>query len=183
MALPNESELIAKVILNKDSHAFSQLVAYYQQPLRQYCRRLCAPDISLADDIAQECFIQAYRKISLYSGSGKFQSWLFRIAYFEFLQQLRRAKPADEYEESPDNVDQHNISMNQRDLEQAMTMLSTDERTCLTLIYSFGYTQRECVDILDMPLGTIKSHCKRGKEKLSDILNTPVAHSQTTNVA
>ena len=50
-----------------------------------------------------------------------------------------------------------------------MTHLKANERICLTLQFSFGYSQTEISDILKMPLGSVKSHSKRGKDKLSEI--------------
>jgi len=173
--LNNESELIAKVLISNDQQAFSQLVKYYQQAVRQYCRRLCAPDISLADDIAQETFWQAYQKLNLFSGKGKFQGWLFRIAYFQFLQHLRKFKKARSLTDDDGNIDDIAVVghaqqvTNNRDIEAAMTHLKTNERTCLTLQFSFGYSQTEISEILQMPLGSVKSHSKRGKDKLSEI--------------
>lgn len=173
--LNNESELIAKVLISNDQQAFTHIVEYYQQAIRQYCRRLCAPDISLADDIAQETFWQAYRKLKLYSGKGKFQGWLFRIAYFQFLQYLRKQKKTQSLTDDDGNIDDIVVNghaqqvTNNRDIEAAMTHLKANERICLTMQFSFGYSQAEISEILKMPLGTVKSYSKRGKDKLSEI--------------
>ena len=165
-----DSELIAKVLLNKDQRSFGLLVKRYQQDIRQYCRRLAAPDFSIADDIAQETFMQAFNKIHLFEGKGKFISWLFRIAYFQYLQYLRSLKRFDLLDSdehvSPENQDLALTS----DLEKAMAQLKVNERTCITLQYSFGYTQEEISRLIDLPLGTVKSHVKRGKLKLTQIL-------------
>jgi len=175
--LNNENELIAKVLINNDQQAFTHIVEFYQQAVRQYCRRLCAPDISLADDIAQETFWQAYRKLKLYSAKGTFQGWLFRIAYFQFLQYLRKYKKAHSLTDDDGNIDDIAVLghaqqvSNNRDIEAAMTHLKANERICLTLQFSFGYSQTEISDILKMPLGSVKSHSKRGKDKLSEIFH------------
>ena len=184
----NESELIAKVLINNDQQAFSQLVKHHQQGVRQYCRRLCAPDIALADDIAQETFLQAFRKLNLYQergkehGRGKFISWLLSIAYFQFLQYLRAKKNYQSLGDQhlvPCNNEQLNDEM---DLEVAMAKLSTNERSCLTLQYTLGYSQTEISEMLDTPLGTIKSYCKRGKDKLSLLLNPESSKRETKNI-
>lgn len=173
--LTNQSELIAKVLISNDQHAFSQIVKHYQQAIRQYCRRLCAPDISLADDIAQETFWQAYRKLKLFSGKGKFQGWLFRIAYFQFLQHLRKFKKAQSLTNDDGNIDDIEVIghaqqvTDNRDIEAAMTHLKANERICLTMQFSFGYSQTEISEILQMPLGSVKSYSKRGKDKLTEI--------------
>jgi RNA polymerase sigma-70 factor (ECF subfamily) len=178
--LENESELISKVLLNNDKQAFNKIVKYYQQAVRQYCRRLSAPDHSLADDIAQDTFIQAYKKLAMYQGTGKFQGWLFRIAYFQFLQIIRSKKKFEELPEDISIADNSEVTIQSRDLESSMSQLPTNERTCLTLQYSFGYTQQEISEILDMPLGTIKSHSKRGKERLTQLLNFPEKYKNDT---
>ncbi|MEW6984542.1 RNA polymerase sigma factor [Colwelliaceae bacterium 6471] len=182
-SLTNESELIAKVLISNDQQAFSQLVKHYQSPLRQYCRRLSAPDHSLADDIAQETFIQAYRKLNLYAGKAKFQSWLFRIAYFQFLQHLRKTKVYDELDGDAAYISPDLLGADKRDIESAMVKLKASERACITLQYSFGYTHEEISEILDVPTGTIKSHIKRGKEKLSALLNVQSDTNTLTGVA
>ncbi|MCJ8318689.1 MAG: RNA polymerase sigma factor [Colwellia sp.] len=183
----NENELIVKVLIGNDQQAFSQLVKHHQQSVRQYCRRLCAPDLSLADDIAQNTFLQAFRKLNLYQergkehGRGKFISWLLSIAYYQFLQHLRAKKTYHELDEqqlTPCNSEQLNHEI---DLEAAMTLLSANERSCLTLQYTFGYSQSEISEMLKIPLGTIKSHSKRGKDKLSFLLNAKTGDNQDSN--
>lgn len=178
----NETELVAAVIVNQCQQAFSQLVSKYQQPVRQYCRRLCAPDHSLADDVAQDTFFQAFKKMAQYEGKGKFQGWLFRIAYYQFLQIKRSEKPTESLDDEYQGGACSDKALLQRDLEAAMALISAPERTCLTLMYSFGYTQIEISDMLDMPLGTVKSHCTRGKKALSELL-TPTSDNDKANVA
>jgi RNA polymerase sigma-70 factor, ECF subfamily len=186
-SLPNESELIAKVLISNDQRAFSLLVKHFQQPIRQYCRRLCAPDISLADDIAQETFWQAYRKLKLFSGKGKFQGWLFRIAYFQFLQYLRKTKKQQSLTSDDGTIEDIEVLghaqqvSDQRDIEAAMTHLKATERICLTLQFSFGYSQTEICEILQLPLGTVKSQCKRGKDKLSYIFKQAERKTEINN--
>ena len=177
--LAEEAALIARVLVDKDQHAFSILVKHYQQSVRQYCRRLCAPDHTIADDIAQETFLQAYKKLAMYEGRGKFIGWLFRIAYFQYLQMLRSKKQYDELDDAQHCEGFTTTVDNQQDLEKAMAQLTIHERTCITLQFSFGYSQQEIVELIDMPLGTVKSHVKRGKDKLELILNmaTKPSHS------
>lgn len=171
--LINENELIAKVLIGNDQHAFGLLVKHYQQSVRQYCRRLCFPDVALADDIAQETFLQAFRKLNLYQSKGKFISWLLRIAYFQFLQHLRKTKLTCELDEELDGINDANIAESigrARDLDAAIAQLTVHERNCITLQYSFGYTQEQISEMIEMPLGTVKSHIKRGKNKLARLL-------------
>ncbi len=119
----------------------------------------------------------------MFQGKGKFQSWLFRIAYFQFLQYLRSKKITDELPENIASPD-HSVNINQnRDIESAMTELYPNERACLTLQFSFGYTQQEISGLTDLPLGTVKSHIKRGKDKLSQLLNLGADDTSVSGVA
>ncbi|MCH7816959.1 MAG: RNA polymerase sigma factor [Proteobacteria bacterium] len=107
---------------------------------------------------------------------GNFSAWLFRIAYNCFLQQHRSANRrtevtedfAQQYEVLTEKYD--SISTAQIDLEQAMSQLNENEVAVITLCYSFGYSHSEVADILNIPLGTVKSNINRGKHKLRQLL-------------
>jgi RNA polymerase sigma-70 factor, ECF subfamily len=137
--------------------------------------RLCK-NYDLADDIAQETFLTAFRKLHTYKGEGNFCGWLFRIAHNCFLQHVRRTKRrieiTDQYgtqqELEAENYD--SISTEQMDLEQALRQLNTDETSTITLCHSYGFSHQEVSDILGMPLGSVKSNISRGKVKLKEIL-------------
>lgn len=191
---PSEAALVAKLLVDQDAAAFAELVEFYQQPVRQYCRRLCKQDIAMADDIAQDTFLQALNKIKLFAGSGSFVGWLFRIAYYQYLQMLRAKKAFDELDENDTNSSATNSSdtnfasqcqqfsqMQKRDLEKALEFLTLNERSCITLQFSFGYSQQEIAQLNNMPLGTVKSYVKRGKDKLTQLLNCTTASMPTEN--
>ena len=78
----NESDLIARAA-GGDTAAFGVLVRQNQSPLRGFLRRLTRADQALADDLAQETFLEAWRKLSQYRGEGSFAGWLTRIAWSE----------------------------------------------------------------------------------------------------
>lgn len=193
--IANESELIARCLLEKDPRAFSILVQYYQEPVRQYCRRLCTSDFSVADDIAQESFMQAYRKLSLYQAKGKFLSWLLSIAYYQFLQHLRSQKKHQYVSDNDQSISESHTEeapakvsplmaeeiAQEKDLETAISTLCNIERACITLQFSFGYTHQEISEMVSMPLGTVKSHIKRAKDRLTLLLQTQNADDNNLN--
>ncbi len=82
----SDTELIARVVAGDDTRAFEQLVLRHQAVVRGFLRRLTAD----ADDIAQETFIKAYRRLSHFRGDAKFSTWLIAIAYNELRQTQRR---------------------------------------------------------------------------------------------
>ena len=161
-----ESALLALAAAG-DSAAFEALVRQHQSPLRGFLRRLTRGDHALADDLAQETFLEAWRKIAQFRGEGTFASWLARIAYRRYLMWARRRKLEPLDEDIPDLCPPPDRRL---DLEKAMTRLSLAERAALTLCYAQEYTQEEAADILEMPLGTLKSHVARGRERLRKLL-------------
>jgi RNA polymerase sigma-70 factor (ECF subfamily) len=163
----NESDLIVRVVAG-DAAAYGLLVRQHQSRLRGFLRRIARGDHALADDLAQETFLEAWRKIAQFRSEGSFAGWLTRIAWSRYLMAARRRK----LEPLEDNdAEQFTPDPNARlDLESAMARLSANERAALTMCYALGYSNDEGAEILDMPLGTLKSHIARGREKLRRML-------------
>ena len=151
--------------------------------MQAFLVRLCK-QYDVADDLAQETFINAFRKLSSYRGSGCFSGWLYRIAYHCFLQHRRsvgrRLQVTDDYirqlEILSDRYD--SISTDQMDMERALAQLNTDETATITLCHSYGFSHQEVSDILKMPLGSVKSNISRGKSKLRGILTKESTQEQ-----
>ena len=161
----------------------------HQGKIRAFLVRLCK-NYDLADDIAQDTFLNAFRKLSNYKGDGSFQGWLFRIAYNNFLQHKRsanrRSKVTEEYAKQylliADNYE--SISAEQIDLEKAMATLNRNEVAAITLCHSYGFSHQEVASILKTPLGTIKTNINRGKSKLRKMLyNSTTIESKMEKVS
>jgi RNA polymerase sigma-70 factor (ECF subfamily) len=136
--------------------------------LRGFLRRLTRGDHALADDLAQETFLEAWRKLIQYRGEGSFGGWLTRIAWSRFLMEARKRKP-ELLEDLPEQGVETSPDV-KLDLESAMRRISANERAALTLCYALGHSNEEAAEILDMPLGTVKSQVLRGREKLRTLL-------------
>jgi len=181
--LNDESSLIRRTLALRDNDAFSTLVKMHQGRVRAFLVRLCK-QYDVADDLAQETFINAFRKLSSYKGTGSFLGWLYRIAYHCFLQHRRsvnrRLEVTDDYigqlEVLSDRYD--SISTEQMDMEQALAQLKPDETATITLCHSYGFSHQEVSDILKMPLGSVKSNISRGKTKLRGILTRESTQEQ-----
>src|SRR5689334_9775379 len=95
---PTDAELIARVVVQDDRHAFSELVRRYQSAVRATLRRLTVGDHGLADDLAQETFLLAYRNLRAFRQEARFSTWLYRIATNAFLAHKRKRseEPAGE---------------------------------------------------------------------------------------
>ena len=78
---PPDSELIVRVVAFDDRTAFGELVTRHQSAVRNFIRHLTGGDAALADDLAQETFIQAYRSLPHFRGESAFPTWLLGIAH------------------------------------------------------------------------------------------------------
>src|SRR5215471_6881282 len=94
MAQPplTDAQLIARVVLHDDRHAFSELVRRYQSAVRTTLLRLTCGNRALADDLAQETFFLAYRNLGSFRHEAKFSTWLYRIATNAFFADARKRK-------------------------------------------------------------------------------------------
>ncbi|HEX2760766.1 MAG TPA: sigma-70 family RNA polymerase sigma factor [Rhizomicrobium sp.] len=152
-----------------DVAAFGALVRQHQSSVRGFLRRLTKGNHALADDLAQETFLEAYRKIAQFQGQGSFLGWLHAIAWSRFLMENRKRKlePLDEMDERVAPSIDPAIKL---DLEKAMALLRAPERAALTLCFALGMPHEEAAHVMGVPLGTLKSHVARGREKLKILL-------------
>lgn len=173
--------LVARVLLTDDRRAFEQLMRRHQGMVRAQLRRLLQGDDAKADDLAQETFLLAWRKLPQFRGEARFSTWLYRIAYSCFLQARRkRASVAEQID--GDALDQRTSPRDavelRLDIERAMRRLSATEQMVLLHVVQLGLSHDEAAYVLKMPLGTVKSHTKRGKAKLRALLADWLATSQ-----
>jgi RNA polymerase sigma factor (sigma-70 family) len=159
-----------------DAAAFSELVRRRQSWLRNLLRRLCR-DPTLADDLAQQVFLQAWRSLRTLRSAGAFGAWLRRLAINTWRAHIRAGKAALAAT-APESEDAHasespvsQMAGEQLDLDQALSHLSGDERLCIVLAYSEGMSHSEISETTGLPLGTVKSHIKRGAERLRTLLH------------
>jgi len=169
----NDNELIARIISNDDSHAFATLVKKYQNPIRHFLRRLTAGDQAIADDISQETFLKIHQKLNTFLGKAKFSTWAHKIAYHCFLRYKQKAHYQHEVGCFDFSVLEAQDEDIEKDLmiERLMNCLDITERTCITLSISAGMSHQEICAVTELPLGTVKSHINRGKQKLMAIVN------------
>lgn len=164
--------LVARALLANDPRAFEQLLRRHQGMVRAQLRRLLHGDHARADDLAQETFLLAWRKLQQFRGEARFSTWIYRIAYTCFLQAQRKgtAAPGESANEGPAQPSPAHAVALQFDVERAMRHLSPDEQKVLLHCVQLGLSQDEAAFVLDMPLGTVKSHMLRGKAKLRALL-------------
>ncbi len=147
-----------------DRAAFSELVRRHSSLVRAQLRRMGAPP-ALADDIAQDAWMVAFQRISTFRGDGGFAGWIRQIAARLYVRRWRKELRADLALEAPDEpaaVDPSDLM----DLDEALRSLPKAERLCVSLCSGAGFSHSEAADLLQTPVGTVKSHVKRGLDRL-----------------
>ena len=160
-----------------DERAFAELVQRRQSTVRNLLRRL-SRDGALADDLAQETFLQAWKQLSRLQSTGAFGGWLRQIAVNMWLQHLRGREHfvALEHVDEAAHTPAPAIRM---DLDAALAQLAPAVRVCIVLSYHEGMSHGEIAAATDLPLGTIKSHITRGTARLRELLAAYDAASES----
>jgi RNA polymerase sigma-70 factor (ECF subfamily) len=153
--------------------AFNRLVDRHQQAVRSFLRGLVS--IADADDIAQEVFLVAWSHAHTYRGSASVRSWLFAIAWRKakdsHRSMFRRRQRESEYHRAESANESVDASMEERlAVRQALTSLSIEQRAAVLLCLAGGFSHAEAAEALGFPLGTVKSHVLRGRERLREAL-------------
>lgn len=145
--------------------AFEELVRRREPRLRQFLRRVCA-DAALADDLAQQAFLQAWMQLANLREPAAFGPWLRQLALNFALQQLRRRHDRLEPDAGVDVPAEDADPASMMDLERALARLRPDERVCVVLCHAEGMSHGEIATHTGWPLGTVKSHVTRGSARL-----------------
>ncbi len=173
MSKPEDLALIARVTLFDDKQAFNKLVLKYQSSVRRFLLNLTMGDSMWSDDLAQDTFIKAYLHLQTFQGISGFSTWLFSIAYRTFYDSVRTKRlqtNLDHLENSHEHQSLNNFNGLELDLHKAMSILKPAERTAILLFYMEDRSQKEIAKIMELPLGTVKTHLLKGKERLGQFL-------------
>jgi RNA polymerase sigma factor (sigma-70 family) len=156
----HDLELVA-LAANGSRPAFGELVRRHGSAVRGLLRRMGA-------DAALDAFLAAYEQIAEFRGEGTFQAWVRRIAARLYVRRWRRDKSIDFHAETPEPEPQSTQpnAGDRIDLEGALNSLPRIERVCVSLCYGAGFSHAEAALALNLPLGTVKSHVKRGLDRL-----------------
>lgn len=190
---PSDEMLIRQALLLPQSNAFEQLIKRHQARLRLYLRSLTG-NPAIADELAQESLLKVHRSLNQFKFQSSFKTWLMRIARNTFLDHVRISsniahfQPAsgasqDHHAESQTSPSQEQASMLAIDIDRALLRLSAAEREVIAHCYFADLSMDETAKLLDLPIGTVKTHTHRGLRKLRDALSawqqpTPVKASQ-----
>ena len=168
MVDPSELSLLTQVTVFHNKRAFDQLVVKYQSPVRRFFLNQTGGDSQLSDDLAQDTFVKAYLNIAKFRGASSFSTWLYRIAYNVFYDYTRTHKLTEQIDQAVALRQVNSADTALRlDLQQALSILSPAERSCITLQLMEGQPIDQISAITEMAEGTVKSHLSRGKQKLA----------------
>lgn len=180
-----DAQLIARALVAQDQHAFAELVKRHQSSVRACLRKLTAGNHALADDLAQETFVLAWRKLAAFRQEARFSTWLYRIATNCWLADARKRREellgdrvdavASEDDETVPHVDDTHADHARGaslkvDLERALAALPAAERAAIVQCYHNDLTHEEAAYVLGCPVGTVKTHVLRGKQRLKAAL-------------
>ncbi|MFD2043369.1 RNA polymerase sigma factor SigW [Ornithinibacillus salinisoli] len=171
-----------KQVKKGDQAAYEDVVLFFQDKIFQHCYRMLGNKHE-AEDIAQEAFIRAYVNIHSYDENRKFSTWLYRIATNLTIDRIRKRKPdyyLDAEVKGTDGLDMYSqLATNERlpeeevqgmelqnYIQNEMLNLPPKYRSIIMLRYLEEFSLQEISDILDIPLGTVKTRIHRGREAL-----------------
>ncbi len=175
-----DQQLIAKT-LDGQTAAFGVLVRRYQDRLFNSMVHLVR-NASDAEDVVQDAFLLALRKLDSFQGNSQFYTWLFRIARNTAISKLRRKKHTVSLDATdsklrldfPDDGPAPSIEMERRErqtgLMRAMDLLSREHRAILILREMEEQNYETISEILDLPVGTVRSRLHRARSQLRDLL-------------
>lgn len=171
-----------KQVLRGDQNAFGEIVELYKDNVFQICFRMLW-DRHEAEDAAQETFLKAFLNIHTYDQTKKFATWLYRIATNLCIDKIRKRKPDYHLDAEIAGTDGLNMyaqlasdgrlpeeeveSMEiQASIHEAILQLPEKYRAVIVLKYIEELPLQEIADILELPLGTVKTRVHRGREAL-----------------
>jgi RNA polymerase sigma-70 factor (ECF subfamily) len=170
--------------------AFRELLSRYERPIFSLVYRMVR-DRALAEDLAQETFIRAFHAIDSYDPAYRFSNWIFKIAHNHTIDHLRRRKldtvsiegsphattPGEQErtrlalasgEESPAAFTENRELGGQ--IERAIGALRPEYRAVIMLRHVEGYAYEEIAEIMEIPLGTVKTYLHRARGELKEML-------------
>lgn len=170
--------------------AYRELLDRYQRPVFSLIYRMVR-DREQAEDLAQETFVKVFNHLESFNPKYKFSSWIFKIASNLSIDHLRKKEPetvsldgsrhattAEETEASRIQVESRDENPEQfvearelgAEIEQAIGKLRPEYRTAIVLRHVEGRPYEEISEIMDVPLGTVKTYIHRARSELRETL-------------
>jgi RNA polymerase sigma-70 factor (ECF subfamily) len=172
----DEARLIARIAATRDLRAFEQLYRIYHPRLTRFLSNILRRP-QLVEEALNDALMVVWRKPEAYNGTSKVSTWIFAIAYRVALKARSRndepvEDPRAETRASPDMGPEQEISRRQTQeiLATAMGQLSAEQRAVVDLTYFHEAGYREIAEILDCPVGTVKTRMLHARQRLKGML-------------
>lgn len=181
----NDRRLIADCLAGQTS-AFGELVRRHQDRLYNAIYRV-VENAEDAYDVVQEAFLNAYQSLNSFKGDAEFFTWLYRIAFNAAISLKRKRKAVLRFDwglgekGGPEPIDESAFSQpgmamerseEDASLQTALNRLSPEHRAVLVLKDLEGQKYEEIAEILDVPIGTIRSRLHRARVELRELLES-----------
>jgi RNA polymerase sigma-70 factor (ECF subfamily) len=182
-----DAELATRA-LRGSQDAYRELLRRFERPVYSLVLRM-VQDPATAEDLAQEVFVKAFRRLSTYDPQWKFSSWLFKIAHNATIDYLRKGTPdtvpleagagdeeggglaavlADETADNPQAAAERRDLA--RSLEKAIGRLRPEYRQAVLMFYAHGASYQEICEVTGLPLGTVKTNLHRARKELAEVM-------------
>lgn len=184
-----DQEVVRHAAIGRD-RAYRELIRRYQRPVFSLIYRMVR-DRELAEDLAQETFVKVLKAIDSYRPEYRFSSWIFKIANNAAIDQLRRrgldtlSLDGSPHAESADAIEATSLQISDgaesaleevanrelgSQIEAAIGQLRPEYRNCIILRHIEGRPYEEIAEILELPLGTVKTYIHRARNQLRILL-------------
>ena len=183
--------LVIQSILQGQQSAYAILVAKYQSYVFTLVLRY-VDDRGLAEELAQDVFVKAYRSLADFKGNSKFSTWLYTIVNTTCLSHLRKKKDMTLLLEHGQMLSLQNSMYNNDGVEQrmeqkarrqilseAISKLPTEDAQVITLFYQLEQSQEETAKILGITAANVKVKLFRARQKLREVLETKFMNELT----
>jgi RNA polymerase sigma-70 factor (ECF subfamily) len=187
---PRDDAEIVRSVLEGDRNRYAVLVDACSERIVNFLARMTGNRYE-AEELAQETFVRAYFALHTYDPQFKFSTWLYKIATnlcINYLKKNRRLVHVDDYQGDegqstwvlPDTqASRDPVSATQRrelqhQIQQAIDQLPAAYRTVVILRHLHGLSYQEIADVIDLPIGTVKSRLGRGRCQLASLLQGKV---------
>ncbi|MGW4836933.1 RNA polymerase sigma factor SigM [Streptomyces globisporus] len=177
---PSDSDLLAQHVAG-DPDAFGELVRRHRDRLWAVALRTLG-DREEAADAVQDALVKAFRAAHTFRGQSAVTTWLHRITVNACLDRVRKAasrktSPVDDAERLDQLLEPHESAEApavrqdlHHQLQKALDTLPAEQRAALVLVDMQGYPVAEAASILEVPAGTVKSRCARGRARLAPLV-------------
>ncbi len=176
-----EDDRLIRQTLAGELSAFESLIGKYQNRLFHSMTQVLRNSTD-AEDVVQDAFVKAFTKLSTFRGGSQFYTWLYRIAHNSAISQIRKRKPTESLDHDAGmtaaTLEGQHVSPSQRleqqeqnqQLSDALSRLKEEQRSVLVLREMEGLDYDAIAEILDVPVGTVRSRLHRARTQLKEEL-------------